>query len=226
MVRAAVRERPTARRRASFWAGIALILGGLAIVGYVLWQFYGTNWVSHRHQRQAVHELRRGWGAGHSAVRTEFGKAQALIQIPRFGKGYEVPVFAGTSEQVLAAGYGHFKGTAGPGRIGNYALAAHRVTHGEPLRRMPELQKGDVIRVVTRRTTYVYRLTSGGDDLVVPFTDTWVTAALPHNPDGGVEPPQKRHERLITLTTCSELFHTDNRMVAFGVLAGRQRTRG
>jgi len=209
-----------------FWAGIVLILAGLSMVGYVLWQFYGTNWVSHRHQDQAVQELRKGWGQGRSAVTTEFGKAQALIEIPRFGKDYAIPVFAGTSDDVLAAGYGHFTGTAGPGRVGNYALAAHRVTHGEPLRHMPDLQKGDEIRVVTRTTTYVYRLTSGGDDLVVPFTAGWVTDPLPHNPDGGVEPAQRRGQRLITLTTCSELFHTDNRMIAFGVLAGKHPTAG
>ena len=41
---------------------------------------------------------------------------------------------------------------------------------------------------------------------------------LPTNPDGGIEPAQDPGQRLITLTTCSELFHTDNRMVAFGVL--------
>jgi sortase A len=42
---------------------------------------------------------------------------------------------------------------------------------------------------------------------------------VPHNPDGGVEPPsQVAGQRLITLTTCSEIFHTDNRMIAFGHL--------
>jgi len=41
---------------------------------------------------------------------------------------------------------------------------------------------------------------------------------VPSNPGGGVEPPQEKGQRLITLTTCSELFHTDNRMIAFGHL--------
>ena len=35
---------------------------------------------------------------------------------------------------------------------------------------------------------------------------------------GGVEPAQKPGQKLITLTTCAELFHTDNRMIAFGHL--------
>ena len=54
----------------------------------------------------------------------------------------------------------------------------------------------------------------------MPFTAGWVLAPVPANPDGGVQPPQEPGQRLITLTTCSELFHTDDRMVAFGVLVG------
>ena len=36
--------------------------------------------------------------------------------------------------------------------------------------------------------------------------------------DGGVQPAQEDGQRLITLATCSELFHTDDRMIAFGHL--------
>ena len=32
------------------------------------------------------------------------------------------------------------------------------------------------------------------------------------------QPAQRPGQRLITLTTCSEIFHTDNRMIAFGHL--------
>ena len=208
-------------RRVALWGGVVLILVGLSMLGYVAWEFWGTNWVSHRHQKEAVHQLRDAWKQGESGASTHFGRASAIIEIPRFGKDYEVPVFEGTSDSVLAAGFGHFTGTAGPGHVGNYALAAHRVTHGEPLRHMPDLRVGDRVRVLTRTATYVYRLTSRGDGLVVPFTDTWVTTPLPKNPDGGVQPDQRKGQRLITLTTCSELFHTDDRMVAFGVLESR-----
>ena len=40
---------------------------------------------------------------------------------------------------------------------------------------------------------------------------------LPVNPDGGVGPLDGQ-DRLITLATCAELFHTDDRLVAFGHL--------
>jgi len=201
---------------------VGLVLAGLAILAYVAWQFIGTNYVSQRHQRQAREELQQAWVKGHRIARTPWGNTDAIIRIPRFGSAYAVPVFEGTSQAVLAAGFGHFIGTAGPGQVGNYALAAHRVTHGEPLRNMPQLQPGDTVIVDTKATTYTYRLTSGGSALVVPFTSTWVTNPLPTNPTaGGIQPAQKQGQRLITLTTCSELFHTNNRMIAFGVLVSR-----
>ena len=60
------------------------------------------------------------------------------------------------------------------------------------------------------------------EDLVIPFTGTWVLDPLPQNPQsGGPQPAQKRGQRLITLTTCSEVFHTDDRMIAFGHLVRR-----
>ena len=211
------------------WLGLLLIAAGLGMLGYVAWQFWGTNWVSHRAQERIVTDVRRDWdepatGASRDdGVRVPEGVATALVRIPRFGDDYVIPVLEGTSDDVLAAGFGHFADTAGPGQKGNYALAAHRVTHGEPLRRMPDLQAGDEVIIETRTTTYTYELTSGGDDLVVPFTAGWVVDPLPTNPEqGGVQPTQEPGQRLITLTTCSEIFHTDNRMIAFGVLKHRQ----
>ena len=113
------------------------------------------------------------------------GKASALIRIPTFGKKYVVPVLEGITDDVLAKGYGHFTSTADPGEVGNYALAAHRVTHGEPLRRMPELRPGDevVVETVRRRPTPTGS-TPTRSKLVVPFTGIWVLDPLPKNPDG------------------------------------------
>ncbi|HET7386029.1 MAG TPA: class E sortase [Nocardioidaceae bacterium] len=222
--------RPPARRRtrrgSAFWVGIVLVLAGLGLLCYVGWQFFGTNVVAAHKQHQIVIATKRVWqseGSGAASARTHgvvLQGAQALIRIPKFGKDYVMPVQAGVSDEVLAEGFGHFKGTAKPGGKGNYALAAHRVTHGEPLRHMPELRPGDKVIVETERTTYTYVLDTNPNKLIVPFTSTWVIDPHPHNPDpGGVQPAHD--PRLITLTTCSELFHTDNRMIAFGHLVSK-----
>jgi sortase A len=128
------------------------------------------------------------------------------------------------ADDVLAKGFGHFEDAAQAGGKGNYALAAHRVTHGEPLRDMPELRPGDTVVVETRQDVYTYVLDTNPNDLVVTFHDVWVVAPKPENPQqGGVGPVDD--PRLITLTTCAELFHTDNRMIAFGHLVSKVHKR-
>jgi sortase A len=85
---------------------------------------------------------------------------------------------------------------------------------------MPDLRPGDKVLVETVAATYTYVLDTNPNNLVIPFTGVWVLDSLPHNPKvGGPEPAQVQGQRLITLTTCSEIFHTDNRMIAFGHLA-------
>lgn len=209
-----------------------MIVVGALLIGYVGWQFYGTNWLSHRRQDEVTNSLRKQWVAEGSTKLQKpkyvpKGKASALIRIPKFGKGYVVPVLEGVSKEVLAKGYGHFPDNADPGKVGNYALAAHRVTHGEPLRRMPELRPGDKVVVETVEATYTYKLDTDPDKLVIPFTGTWVLGELPKNPRaGGPQPAQRPGQRLITLTTCAELFHTDERMIAFGHLVGTEPKAG
>jgi sortase A len=213
-----------------------LVLGGLGMLGYVAWQFYGTNIVSRQAQERIVQDLTDDWGQApqttiqgapeEKQTSVPLGNASALIRIPAFGDDYVVPVLEGVGDKELASGYGHFPGSAGAGQRGNYALAAHRVTHGEPLRNMPDLRPGDKVVVETRDAVYTYALDTNPNNLVVSFREIWVVDPLPTNPDGGVQPAQKPGQRLITLTTCSELFHTDNRMIAFGHLVDTRKKDG
>ena len=221
------------RRGVTFWLGLVLVLGGLGMLGYVAWQMYGTNVVSKQTQQRLVEEVEREWSgdpalaaqAAETGTETEprardyeVGETMGLIRIPAFGDDYVVPVLEGIGDDELASGYGHFPDAAAPGEEGNFALAAHRVTHGEPLRDMPELRPGDEVIVETQDAVYTYVLDTNPNDLVVTFEDIWVVDPLPTNPDGGVQPEQQPGQELITLTTCSELFHTDNRMISFGHL--------
>lgn len=213
--------------RLTLMAGLAMMLVGLGLIGYVGWQLFGTTYVSQQAQRDLVEQLERDWaaeprdtvaGENLAAKEVDGPSGPAILRIPALGRDYAVPILPDVEEDTLTEGLGHFPETAGPGEIGNYALAGHRITHGEPFRRLPELRPGDRVIVDTRDTRYVYELLTDPNDLVVDFTQVWVVDPVPTNPDGGVQPPQDDEQRLITLTTCSELFHTDNRMIAFGEL--------
>lgn len=221
-------------RTALLAVGLVLIVAGVVVLGYVGWQLYGTTWLALRAQQDVVTEVERAWDApspdadgpatdppADSASSEQARVARdvvALVRVPRFGDDYVVPVVQGTDDETLTRGMGWFDGTAAPGEAGNFALAGHRITHGEPLRQMPRLRVGDKVVVETRTHVHTYVLDTAGDGLRVTFEEDWVVGPQPQNPDGGVQPPESAGDRLITLTTCAELFHTDDRLVAFGHL--------
>jgi len=206
-------------RRITFWLGVGLLLVGVSILAYLAWEIWGTNWISQREERHEVTLFERNAGG-----------PPAVLEIPRFGSDYVVPINEGITDDDLSKGVGHFLHTGpggitiGPGQIGNYALAGHRITHGQPFSNLPDLRPGDKIYVITHKVTYVYVLDTNPNDVIVPFTAGWVLGMDPINPDGGPQAVQGPSARIITLTTCSELFHTDNRMIAFGHLLTTYKT--
>ena len=93
---------------------------------------------------------------------------------------------------------------------------------------MPDLRPGDEVVVETvRRHATPTGSTPTRDALVVPFTGIWVLDPLPKNPTAAACSPRSgTGQRLITLTTCSEIFHTDNRMIVFGHLVEEPTRQG
>ena len=96
------------------------------------------------------------------------------MRIPRFGDDYAVPVLEGTTDEVLAAGFGRFSAGARPGATGNFVTRRAPDHPRRAAAAMPELQPGDEVVVETRKWTYTYVLDTDGDDLTVPFTAGWV----------------------------------------------------
>lgn len=214
----------TRRRRVSPVTLVALVMlmAGIALVGNAAWEFYGTGIVTMRAVEQEKGELSRQWAMptsdGMQSPVPAPGDAPApgstawLIRIPRLGQDYEWPVVAGVEPEDLAKGVGWFPTSALPGEIGNFALAGHRVTHGEPFRNLLDLRVGDDVIVETREAVFTYRITNAPKDLTVDFTESWVLDPVPGSPGSA---PTKA---MITLTTCQSFFHTPDRSVAFGVL--------
>jgi sortase A len=204
------------RRRPLRSVGLVLLVAGLAVLGYVGWEMYGTDVVSRHRSDQVTRATIRAW---HDDVPAP---ALGLLRVPRFGKDYRVPIVRGVDADALARGVGWYPQGATVGGIGNFVIAGHRVTHGEPFRRFPTLRKGDTVSIETRTAIFTYRLRNAGQAITVDFTTAWPLWPVP-SPDARGRTPTKR---LITLLTCSELFHTDNRNVVVGDLVSRVAKRG
>ncbi|MFJ5634354.1 class E sortase [Streptomyces goshikiensis] len=148
--------------------------------------------------------------------------AYAVLRVPRLG--LVVPVAQGIDKRgVLDKGYaGHYPGTAAPGAPGNFALAGHRNTHGEPFRYVNRLRAGDELIVDVRGQRFVYAV----DKTLAQTTerDTGVIAPVPRSlvkPDAGYGEPGA----YITLTTCTPEYSSRYRLVVWGTLKSRLPTR-
>lgn len=206
------------KRRTTTIVGMLCVAIGLGLLGYLGWEYFGTNILAKHRQQQIISSLEEQWSEpGGPSASVEGVQSGAILRIERFGADYAVPIVEGFDDTALSRGVGHLPESAGPGEIGNYALAGHRVTHGEPFRAYMELRAGDEVVVETRRFAYTYVLDDDGDDRTVDFSEDWVLASNPYDPD---VPPT---DRLITLVTCSELFHSDDRQAVFGHLVSQER---
>ncbi|MFB6825078.1 class E sortase [Streptomyces virginiae] len=142
-------------------------------------------------------------------------RAYAVLRVPRLG--LVVPVAQGVDKRaVLDKGYaGQYPGTAGPGERGNFALAGHRNTHGEPFRYINRLRAGDELIVDLRGRRYTYVVGKILNETTE--RDTGVIAPVPRSvvkPDQGYGEPGA----YITLTTCTPEYSSKYRLVVWGTL--------
>ncbi|MEU2777315.1 class E sortase [Streptomyces sp. NPDC007162] len=162
-----------------------------------------------------------GTGTGSGRQQTSYttrvvaSQAYAVLVIPRLG--LRVPIAEGVSKpKVLNHGYvGHYPGTQQPGQAGNFALAGHRNTHGEPFRYLPRLRLRDPIEVETESGTYTYVV-----DQILPQTSSLDSGVVRPVPRSIVKPSYGYREPgyYITLTTCTPEFTSRYRMVVWGKL--------
>ncbi|MFJ6697935.1 class E sortase [Streptomyces sp. NPDC091272] len=158
----------------------------------------------------------RNGGAAQRVGPPRWDQAYAVIRIPKVG--VVAPVAQGVGKRgVLDKGYvGHYPGTAQPGQAGNFALAGHRNTHGEPFRYINRLGVGDEVVVETRGAVYTY-VVSGG----VPQTSARDVSVIGSVPRSAVKPGYGYREPgyYLTLTTCTPEFTSRYRLVVWAKLA-------
>jgi len=83
------------------------------------------------------------------------GSLVGRIDIPRLD--LSAVVFEGTSDDTLARGVGHLRGSAGPGESGNLVLAGHRDTFFRELR---SIRQGDQVTILGPHGEFEYQVES------------------------------------------------------------------
>lgn len=190
----------------------------MVLILFTAYELWGTGAYTKNAQQDLDRDLRHAWSLPADKIHLQDGKGFAVIRIPRFGKDYHFVILEGTSEPILRRGPGHYKGTALPGRRGNFVVSGHRTTYEAPFNKAGELRRGDQIIIDTKAREYVYKVT--GTKVVLP-TDVAVTYPVPFHRDA-----TPRHA-LITLTTCHPMYSATHRLIIFGRLAARHaRTTG
>ena len=86
------------------------------------------------------------------------GNAIAVLDIADYS--IRGQIVEGTDDKTLKNYIGKFAGSADPGQIGNFSVAAHNNIYTELFRNLQKVQVGDKVRVVTKTHEYIYTVTS------------------------------------------------------------------
>ncbi|GAB2865501.1 class E sortase [Streptomyces deserti] len=218
-------RRPSPAVVASRAIGEVFITTGVLMLLFVSYQLWWTNIRAHAQADRETSSLQDDWASGkRNPGAFEPGQGFAILHIPKLD--VVVPIAEGTNnKKVLDRGMvGHYADgalkTAMPDdKTGNFGLAGHRNTHGEPFRYINRLQPGDPIVVETQDTYFVYKMAS-----ILPVTSPSNVSVLDPIPKGsGFTAPG----RYITLTTCTPEFTSKYRMIVWGkMVEERPRSKG
>ncbi|MBA2945353.1 class E sortase [Streptomyces himalayensis] len=218
-------RKPSPAVLASRALGEVFITTGVLMLLFVTYQLWWTNIRAHQQTDDAAHTLKDDWANGKRNPGVfEPGQGFAIMHIPKLD--VVVPIAEGIDKQtVLDRGMaGHYGKDSIPtampsAKTGNFGVAGHRNTHGEPFRYINRLQPGDPIVVETQDAYYVYKMAS-----ILPVTSPKNTSVLdPIPPGSGFTKPG----RYITLTTCTPEFTSTYRMIVWGkMVEERPRSKG
>jgi len=195
------------------------ITAGALVVLFVAYLLYWTGVQADSASAAQIDTLQRAWtdtpvaaAPAPARVRTPYvtGKGIAVMYVPRLGRDWKWPVLEGTGPDVLKQGLGHYTRTAALGDTGNFAVAGHRRTHGDPFKDFPRLRPGDAIVLTDGTTWFTYRI-DRGPYRTVPG-DTAVVDPVPRK--SGFDGPG----RYLTLTTCDPEWGSSHRLIVWAHL--------
>ncbi|MHB9860427.1 class E sortase [Streptomyces sp. YIM S03343] len=139
-----------------------------------------------------------------------YGRPFAIMYIPRLGFTWNKPVLEGTGTDVLQKGLAHYSRTARLGQLGNFAVAGHRRTYGDPFKDFPKLRRGDAVVLTDGTTWFTYRIDKGPYKTVP--TDVAVIDPVPRTSG------YSGAGRYLTLTTCDPEWGHSHRLIVWAHL--------
>lgn len=219
-------RRPGVGTMISRGVGELFITIGVVMLLFVAYQLWWTNIIAHQQAQREKEKLQQQWAQGDERAPGQFepGEGFAIMYIPKLD--VVVPVAEGIDKRkVLDRGMvGHYgtgslKTAMPAAQRGNFAVAGHRNTHGEPFRYINRLRPGDPIVVETQDAYYTYEMAA-----ILPQTSPTNTDVIDPVPAGsGFTKPG----RYLTMTTCTPEFTSKYRMIVWGkMVEERPRSRG
>ncbi|MEU6677078.1 class E sortase [Streptomyces sp. NPDC046925] len=204
---------------------------GTLIVLFVVYVLFWTGVKADNAMDSQIDDLQERWAQGSVPAQTdgggsaetpspkkpapyEDGKPFAVMYIPRFGFTWNKPVLEGTGTGILKKGLGHYGDTAQLGQRGNFSVAGHRRTYGDPFKDFPKLRPNDPVVLTDGTTWFTYRIDKK------PYKtlpgDIGVIDAVPRK--SGFDGPG----RYLTLTTCEPEWGHSHRLIVWAHLDATQ----
>jgi sortase A len=202
-----------------FWSvalgiiGKAMITIGLLMLGFVVYQLWGTGIKTEQAQRELAKEYEQ-LTLSDASSSTSNGQSGSLLPGP-IDRGDVIGrivmpkidvdkwVVAGATMDQLERGPGLFANTSLPGQLGNSAIAGHRTSYGAPFSRIDQLDPGDDITIVTPRGSFTYAVT---ETKIVPATAVEVLDTIDAD------------KATLTLVSCHPKWTSRDRIVVFADL--------
>ncbi|MCX5332844.1 MULTISPECIES: class E sortase [unclassified Streptomyces] len=200
---------------------------GTVIVLFVVYVLFWTGVKADDVMGEQIDQLQDQWSKGSVQQPTggapsgvpeptayKSGKPFAIMYIPRLGFTWNKPVLEGTAVGTLKKGLGHYTRTARLGEKGNFSVAGHRRTYGDPFKDFPKLRRGDAVVLTDGTTWFTYRIDKGPYKTVP--TDVEVIDPVPRKSG------YTRSGRYLTLTTCDPEWGHSHRLIVWAHLDSTQ----
>ncbi len=212
--------------------GELLITAGVLVFLFLGWQLWLNDLIVGTQDNHTATALAKTWDVENAPTRDtpvtpiDYGdpvvsaapanaKTMAVMYVPRFGADWtrEIAEGIGLADVLNTRRIGHYPTTQMPGDVGNFAVAAHRLTYGAPFRDIDQLRLGDRIYIMTPDGyyTYVFRnleyVSKHGVGVLDPVPQRSAVEAT---------------TRLMTLMSCNPKWSTAERIIAYAVFEAWQ----